>query len=100
RRADVHRVGDGGHAGAWLVVTGGKVGGYHVIAVGRGDEVVHRQAELCGEQAGGEVAEVAGRHHEHRLHPFRKLASTVDVVEALRDQTGKVDGVRGGEVQL
>ena len=99
RRADVHRVGDGGGAGTRAVVAGLQVGRHHVVEIGGGQELLHRQAELHREQAGGQVAEVARRDDEHRFDAFRQLPGTMEVVETLRDEPREIDRVRRGEIE-
>ena len=93
--ADVHGVGDGGHAGAGLVVARFKVFRDHAVGVGGGDEALAGHAHLVGEEAGSEVAVVAGGHAKEDV-----LAEHVDsagVVGGLRDPAGDVDGVCAGQ---
>ncbi len=57
-----------------------------------------RQAELHGEQAGGEVSEISGGNDESGKRAFGELSGTMDVVERLGYEAGEVDGVCRGEV--
>ena len=95
RGAHVHGVGDGGHAGARLVVSRFEVLGHHAVGVGGGDEALAGHAHLVGEQAGGEVAVVAGGHAKEDA--FAEQVHGAGVIGGLRDPAGDVDGVGAGE---
>ena len=95
RSADVHRVGNGGHAGAGLVLACGEIFGHDTVGVGGGDEALARHAHFVGEQAGGKVAEVAGGHAEQDVLPHHVHGA--GVIGGLRDPAGDVDGVGAGE---
>ena len=95
RGAHVHGVGDGGHAGARLVVSRFEVLGHHAVGVGGGDEALARHAHLVGEQAGGEVAVVAGGHAKEDV--FAQQVHGAGVIGGLRDPARDVDGVGAGE---
>ena len=95
RGAHVHGVGDGGHAGAGLVVSCCEVFRDHAVGVGGGDEALAGHAHLVGEQAGGEVAVVAGGHAKEDV--FAQHVDGAGVVGGLRDPARDVDGVGAGE---
>ncbi len=97
--ADVHGVGNGRHARARSVFAGSEVLRHHIVAVGGGDEVIDRQAELHREQTCGEIAEIAGGDDKGRFHAFGQLGGRVDVVETLRDEAREVDRVCRGQVE-
>ena len=65
------------------------------VGVGGGDEALARHAHLVGEQAGGEVAEVAGGHAEEDV--FAQHVDGAGVIGGLRDPARDVDRVGAGE---
>src|SRR5208283_5039615 len=81
--AHVHGVGIGGDGGTRNIVSRQKI---------------LRDADALGENAGGEIAEIAAGYGDNKWNGSdRQLAVGGDVIEHLREQTANVDGIRGGE---
>ena len=105
RDQDIHRGGGRGIEIAVAVVLAVLLEevGQHVVAVGRADELVHRQAHLLCDVSGEDVAEVAGRDAD--IDPVAladragldHVAVCGDIVRDLRRETAPVDGVRRGQ---
>ena len=93
--AHIHGVGDGGHAGARLVVSRFEVFWHHAVGVGGGDEAFAGHAHFVGEQSGGEVAVVARGHAKEDVLP--QHVHSAGIVGGLRDPARDVDGVGAGE---
>ena len=63
-RADVHRIGQGGDGGMWLVILSGEEARQAVVGIVGQHNLTDRQAAATCQQAGDRIAEVAGRHHQ------------------------------------
>jgi hypothetical protein len=89
RVADIHRIRERGDRGPRLEPPGLEVGRHDVVRVGRGDEALDRQPGALGQEAGGQVAEVAARRREHNRAAgpgAPGLRRGVKVVHRLREQ--------------
>ena len=95
RGAHIHGVGDGGYAGAGLVVSRFEVFWNHAVGVGGGDEAFAGHAHFVGEQAGGEVAVVARGHAKEDVLP--QHVHSAGVIGGLRNPACDVDGIGAGE---
>ena len=99
RHAHVHRARDGAACGPGLGGSRLEVAQEGVVHVQRGHQPADRQSRLRGEQARGEVAQVARGDRERTAVRPPPLTDRVDVIEGLRYQAAHVDGVRRSQPQ-
>ena len=92
RSADVHGIGHGADRWARLVDARAKVGRYDVIDIRRRHETTDRQTDTLRNEAGCQIAEVPARDGDDRVGAEPRQH---EVVEDLREQPSKIDGVGG-----
>ena len=98
RHLDVHAGADGGHDIADLHGAGLEEAGENVVAIGRDDQPVHRQAHAPRDVTGEYVAEIPARNRE-RDGPVGSAEGDPGghVVNRLRGDPRPVDRVHGGQ---
>ncbi|MCW0460882.1 hypothetical protein NB717_001950 [Xanthomonas sacchari] len=95
RRADVHRIGQGRHAGLRRVIGAGEEVRQHAVGVGRQHDPAQRHAQRPRQDRGQRIAQVAGGHHQIQRLRMRGmvLQGCMRVVAHLRQQAPQADAV-------
>ena len=96
---DIHGRADRGHDIAQCITALVQHPGQNVIAIGRDNDALDRQAHLFGNKPGKGVAKIAGRHGKANGTVGRaKGGSGGEIIDALCGDAGPIDRIDAGQV--